>query len=292
MGDYPEIRIIESVRLNAGRFLNDFDLQERRKVAVIGPRVAEVLFEAGEDPIGEHIRINGVYFKVIGVHRPLQSGDQGDRAAQTIYVPFTTFQSAFNFGDRVGWFAITSSPDVPASVAEKATLAVLAKQHRVAPDDDRAFGRWNTEDEYRKVQGLFMGIRALVWIVGIGTLAAGVIGVSNIMLVIVRERTREIGIRRAVGATPAAVMAQTLVEALVLTALAGCLGLMAGVAVVDGTAMLLAKSEADARMFMNPSVSLSSALAALAVLVVSGVLAGLIPAQRAVRVSPVEALRS
>jgi len=292
MGDHPEIRAIESVRIESGRFLNTLDLMERRKVAVIGSRVAEVLFEPDEDPVGDNIQINGVYFKVIGVHRPRQTGDQGDRAGQTIYVPFTTFQNAFNFGDQVGWFAITSQPTVPASIAEEKVLTVLRRQHRIAPDDERALGHYNTEEDYKKVQGLFVGIRVLVWIVGIGTLAAGVIGVSNIMLVIVRERTREIGVRRAVGATPVSIMAQIVFEALVLTGLAGYLGLMAGIAAVDGTAFFLEKSGASTRMFVDPNVTLGSALMALGILILSGTVAGLIPAQRAVRVSPVEALRS
>jgi putative ABC transport system permease protein len=290
MGDYPEIRVIQSVRVRQGRFLNDLDIQERRKVAVIGSRVAEELFEADEEPIGDHVRINGVYFKIVGVHYPLMSGNDGDRDAQTIYIPFTTFQTAFNFGDEVGWFAITSQDGIPASVAEEKVLALLKQQHRVAPDDDRAIGHWNMEQEYQRTQALFAGIRMLVWIVGIGTLAAGVIGVSNIMLVIVRERTNEIGIRRAIGATPWAIRSQIVIEAIVLTSLAGYLGLMAGVAVIDVVASFVANS--DSRMFLNPNVSLGSALQALLILILSGTLAGLIPAQRAVAISPVEALRN
>jgi putative ABC transport system permease protein len=290
MGDYPEIRVIQSVRMDSGRFLNQLDLKERRKVAVIGSRIHEELFEPNEDPIGQHIRINGVYFKVVGLHRPILSGNQGDRDAQTIYIPFTTFQTALNYGDEVGWFAITSRSDVPASVAEEKVMAMLKQQHRVDPTDARALGHFNLEEEFTRVQSLFNGIRALVWIVGIGTLAAGVIGVSNIMLVIVRERTNEIGIRRAIGATPASIRLEIVIEAIVLTSLAGYLGLMAGVVLVDVVATLLKNS--DSSMFMNPSVSLGSAVQALLILIVSGTLAGLIPAQRAVAISPVQALRS
>jgi putative ABC transport system permease protein len=290
MGDYPQIRVIQSVRVRQGRFLNDLDLQERRKVAVIGSRVYEVLFESDEDPIGDHVRINGVYFKVIGVHYPIMTGNQGDRDAQTIYVPFTTFQGAFNVGDEVHWYAMTAADGVRTSTAQNKALEVLKVQHRVHPEDDRAFGHWNMEGEYERMQGLFLGIRMLVWIVGIGTLAAGVIGVSNIMLVIVRERTNEIGVRRALGATPNAIRGQIVIEAIVLTSLAGYLGLMAGVAVVDIVASLVKNS--DSQMFLNPSVSLGSALQALLVLIISGTLAGLIPAHRAVAISPVEALRN
>jgi putative ABC transport system permease protein len=179
---------------------------------------------------------------------------------------------------------------VRTSTAQNKALEVLKVQHRVHPEDDRAFGHWNMEGEYERMQGLFLGIRMLVWIVGIGTLAAGVIGVSNIMLVIVRERTNEIGVRRALGATPNAIRGQIVIEAIVLTSLAGYLGLMAGVAVVDIVASLVKNS--DSQMFLNPSVSLGSALQALLVLIISGTLAGLIPAHRAVAISPVEALRN
>jgi len=227
---------------------------------------------------------------VIGVFKPVTAGD-GDRneAPQTIFVPFTTFRSAFNFGDRVGWFALVSRDGVPASVVETKTLALLKERHRVAPDDARAFGHYNSEVDYDKVAGLFVGIRTLVWIVGIGTLAAGVIGVSNIMLVIVRERTNEIGIRRAVGATPFSITSQIVLEALILTAFAGYLGLVAGVGVVEAIAGAMAASPAE--MFRDPEVPFQSAVITLAILVVSGILAGLIPARRAMRISTVEALR-
>jgi len=290
MGDVPEIAALQSLRIDRGRFLNRLDLDERRKVAVLGPRAREVLFAPGEDPLGQQIRINGVYFSVIGLFQPLRTGAGRDDAVQTIFVPFSTFQTAFNFGERVGWFALTSRDGTPASVAETKVLAVLRERHRVAPDDARAFGHFNMEEEYGKLQGLFAGIRLLVWIVGVGTLAAGVIGVSNIMLVIVRERTNEIGVRRALGATPLTVMAQIVFEALVLTVIAGYLGLVAGVGVIEATASVVAGAELE--MFRNPEVPLSSALQTLAILVVAGILAGLIPARRAVTVSPVQALRA
>ena len=290
MGDTPDIARVQSVQIVSGRFLNRLDLDEHRKVAVIGSRVAEVLFGKGEDPIGESIKINGITFKVIGRFKPVRP-DGGDRneEAQTIFIPFTTFQSAFNFGDRVGWFALVAKNGVPATALETKTLALLRERHRVAPDDARAFGHYNSEVEFNQISGLFAGIRTLVWIVGIGTLAAGVIGVSNIMLVIVRERTNEIGIRRAVGATPLSITSQIVFESLILTALAGYLGLVAGVGVVEAVGQAIAANPAE--MFRDPNVPFQSALITLAILVASGVLAGLIPAQRAVKVSTVEALR-
>jgi putative ABC transport system permease protein len=290
MGDYPDIARIQSVRLVAGRFLNPIDVQERRKVAVIGPRVQEVLFDKDEDPIGGLIRINGVYFKVVGVFKPPRSGNSRDDQAQSLFVPFTTFQSAFNYGDKVGWFAITSKPKVSATIMEEKVLALLKERHRIAPDDQRALGHFNLEKEFGQIQGLFSGIKMLIWIVGIGTLTAGVIGVSNIMLVIVRERTNEIGVRRAVGATPFAIQLQVVYEALVLTCVAGYLGLVAGVGVVEAAAGLIPAS--DGGMFKDPEVSLAAALQTLVILVGSGVLAGLFPARRAVKMSPVEALRA
>jgi putative ABC transport system permease protein len=290
MGDYADILRIQSFQVETGRFLNPLDTDEARKIAVIGTGVQKVLFEPGENPIGQSIVINGVYFQVVGVFRSAQSGDEGDRDAQTIFVPFTTFQRAFNFGDRVGWLAVISRPEVPASVAEGKVLALLRSRHQVAPDDERAFGHWNMEKEYEKLRGLFRGVRFLVWLVGTGTLAAGAIGVSNIMLIVVKERTKEIGIRRAVGAKPSALVAQFVVEALILTASAGYVGMVAGIALIELVDRLLPPG--GARMFLNPDVGLSDALQALGILVAAGILAGLAPAQRALQVSPMAALRS
>jgi putative ABC transport system permease protein len=292
MGDYPAIAHIQSLKITEGRFLDDFDLDQRRKVAVIGTRVRELLFAPGEEPIDGSIEIDGVYFKVVGLFKSMQTGEDADRDAQTIFVPFTTYQAAFNNGDRVGWFAITSRPGVRVSVVEDAVLKLLRERHRVAPDDLRAFGHFNLQKEFDKVQGLFRGISILVWVVGAGTLAAGVIGVSNIMLIIVKERTREIGLRRAVGATPFAVSLQIVIESIILTSVAGYLGLVAGVAVIEGVRVAMAAAGAHPRMFIDPGVNLADAVKALAILVVSGALAGLIPARRAVAISPVQALRS
>ncbi|MCC6129162.1 MAG: ABC transporter permease [Acidobacteria bacterium] len=291
MGDYPEIMRIQSFKLEKGRFLNPPDLAEGRKVAVIGTRVLEVLFSRGEEPVGQSIVINGIYFQVVGVFRSARTGDAADRDAQTIFVPFTAFQRAFNFGDRVGWLAIISRENVPASVAEEKVLSLLRSRHKVAPDDRRAFGHWNLEKEFKAVQGLFQGIQLLVWLVGVGTLAAGVIGVSNIMLIIVKERTKEIGIRRAVGARPVAVAGQIVSEAVILTGISGYLGLVCGIAVMEGVRRLLPPGGAGT-MFLNPDVGVPEALSALAILIAAGVLAGLAPAQRALAISPTVALRS
>jgi putative ABC transport system permease protein len=294
MGDHPEIFTIQSVLLDRGRLLNRRDVDDARKVAVIGTRVVEVLFPGGENPIGDAIEINGVWFKVVGVFRSRNTGNQGERDAQTIYVPFTTFQHAFNAVDEVHWFAVTAKAGVPVERVEDQVLDLLRARHKVAPDDRRGIGSFNLGEEFGKIQGLFAGIRALMWIVGLGTLAAGAIGVSNIMLIVVRERTKEIGLRRAIGARPASVIGQIVLEAVVLTAAAGLLGLAAGVATLEGVSGLLASAggSGEPGMFRNPGVMLDDALLAVGVLVAAGTVAGLIPAQRAVAVSPVVALRS
>ena len=292
MGDYPEIRAIQPLRIERGRFLNATDITEKRKIAVIGTRVRELLFERGEEPLGEYVEVNGVPFLVVGVFGSPRSGDQGDRETQTVYVPFSTFQQAFNYGERVGWLAVTSRDDLPASLAQQRVLTLLRQRHDVAPDDERALGSFNSEEEYLKLRGLFLGIRTLIWIVGLGTLAAGAIGVSNIMLVIVRERTRELGVRRAIGATPLRVMGEIVVEAVLLTSSAGYLGLIGGMLLVDGVARAISAGGARPTMFDRPGVAVASALEALGLLVAAGMLAGVVPATRAVKIRPVAALRA
>jgi len=292
MGVYPEVRGIDALDIAEGRFVNRLDLAESRKVAVIGHRVQELLFEPGEPVIGASLKVRGVYFKVVGIFAPKTRGERAMRDSEKIFIPLSTFQRAFNFGDEIGWFAVTSRADVPASVAEQRVVELLKRRHRVHPEDARAIGHWNTEKEFLKVRGLIGGIDLLVWIVGLGTLAAGVIGVSNIMLIVVRERTREIGLRRAIGATPLAITSQILLESVVLTTLAGYLGLVAGVALVEGIGAALATAGSSAEMFQAPGVGLGDALRALAVLVGAGALAGLIPSRRALAIRPVEALHS
>jgi putative ABC transport system permease protein len=294
MGDYPEIFTIQSMVLDRGRLLNRYDLDEARKVAVIGTRVEETLFEKNEDPIGDAIEVNGVWFKVVGVFRTRQTGNQGERDAQTIYIPFTTYQQAFNAQNKVHWFAVTAKSGSSAAEVETRVLDILRARHKVAPDDRRGIGSFNLEKEFSKLEGLFGGIRALMWIVGIGTLAAGAIGVSNIMLIVVKERTKELGLRRAIGATPWKVMGQIVFEAVVLTSVAGFLGLSVGVFLLEGVARILPQGggASGPSMFLNPGVSFADAAEAISLLILAGSIAGLIPARRAVAVTPVVALRS
>ena len=206
MGDRPVYRHIATFQMVQGRFVDDIDIEQRRKVAVIGQQVYEELYPHGADPMGTYIRIQGLFFQVVGRFAFDAANDRGDRENSTIYIPLSTFQRVFHKGDSVGWYALTAKPDVRASKMEKKVKALLASRHRVAPDDDEAIGSFNSEDRFGQITTLFAGIRFFVWFVGVMTLLAGVVGVSNIMLIVVRERTREIGLRRAIGAPPASIV--------------------------------------------------------------------------------------
>jgi putative ABC transport system permease protein len=292
-GDYPDFFRIDPVYLTYGRVINDIDIIENRKVAVIGKRVKEELFDADENPIGQYIRIRGVYFQVVGVfeakNKNLNFGGEKDK---TIFLPFTSLQIAYNMGDVVHFFAVTGKENVPVSVVEKKCMSLIAERNKVAPEDEQAFGHFNLEEEFRKMRGLFTGISTLIWIVGIGTLFAGVIGVSNIMLIVVKERTREIGIQRSIGATPWRIINQIILESVVLTAISGMIGLVMGVGILELINHQMTSSGADTEMFKNPGVSFNIAMAALTILIVSGIFAGMIPARKAVSIKPVEALRA
>jgi len=290
-GDFPEFDLIDPVNFVDGRFINDFDIKEKRKVVVIGQRVAELLFDKEENPMNQYIEINGVYFKVIGIFKSKRNGEAAAQDNQRIHMPFTTLQKTFNYGDIVGFFNITSKEGIPVSVVEEKAISLLKKKHSVSPKDDTAIGHFNLEVEYKKMRGLFTGIRWLVWIVGIGTLLAGIIGVSNIMLVVVKERTKEIGIQRALGATPIRIIGQIITESVVLTTFAGYFGLVIGVGLLELINYLLDSSGANTEMFVHPGVDFQVAITALTILVISGVLAGFIPAKRAVSVKPIDALR-
>jgi len=290
-GNYPAINLIDPVNIDKGRFINELDVESKRKIIVIGTRVYDELFEKGEDPIGESIRIQGVYFTVVGVFSSKKSDRQAEQENSQIVMPFTTLQQTYNFGNIVGWYSITAEKEYRASVVLEKVKELLKSRHSIAPSDNRAVGSFNLEEEYRKMTSLFTGIDGLIWIVGIGTLLAGVIGVSNIMLIVVKERTKEIGIQRAIGATPFQVKSQIVLEAVFLTTFAGYFGLAMGVGLLEIINTILIQSGASSNMFNNPSVDFTKAVSALAILIVSGALAGLIPAQRAVKLKPIDALR-
>jgi len=291
-GDYPEWNLIDPVEMVSGRFLNHTDIAERRKVAVIGARVSEVLFEPGEEPVGKYIKIQDVFFQVIGVFKPRSTDvNFGGNKTESIHIPFSTLQRVYNYGDMVAWFAFTSKPGVPVSIVEEKAIALFKRRHNIAPNDTQAIGFFNMEKQYNQMKGLFMGINVLIWIVGTGTLFAGVIGISNIMLVIVKERTREIGIQRALGASPWKIVSQIITESVFLTTLAGYIGLVIGVGLVELINFALLQGGGESRMFHNPQVDFSVAINALIILIVSGAVAGFIPARKAISIKPIDALR-
>jgi len=293
VGDYPAFFQIEPVRVLQGRVINDIDILEKRKVAVIGNRVRDEMFEKDENPIGQYLRIRGVYFQVVGVYEPKNKNISfgGDKEA-TIILPFTSLQIAYNLGNEVHYFAVTAKKNKSVADVEKRCMQLIAERNKVHPDDERAFGHFNLDKEYKKMSGLFTGIRTLIWIVGIGTLMAGVIGVSNIMLIVVKERTKEIGIQRSIGASPWRIINQVIMESVVLTASAGMLGLAVGALLLELLNYQLTNSGTKSEMFMNPGVDFRIAMIAVIVLIFAGIFAGFIPARKAVSIKPVEALRA
>jgi putative ABC transport system permease protein len=288
-GDVPEFQYVQTPVMRAGRYLNHRDLDERRKVAVIGDGVVEQLY-GDTDPVGTYLEADGVYFQVVGVFGTKQTGQQADRILNTIHIPFTTFQQAFNFQNRVGFFAIVGHPSIDGDELERRIETTLKARHQIAPDDERAVSAWNTSKEFGKMTTLFFLINLVMWTAGTMCLLAGVVGVSNIMLITVRERTQEIGVRKALGATPASVVRMIVSEATALTMVFGYLGVAAGVAVLELVGRVLEKLP-DVP-FAPPDPNLGIALTAAAVIVVFGALAGMIPAYYAAKIQPVEALRT
>jgi len=286
-GDYPESVQLQPMDVIHGRLLNQFDLNQKRKVAVIGAKVANDLYEPGEEVIGSNIRINGVYFTVVGAIKTKKSGREAEDDAQSIFIPLSSFQQAFNHGNWVGYYGFMPIDGVSVAELEAKVMKVLKERHRIHPDDEFAFGTSNNEEEFAEYANVFSGINFLIWFVGTLTLVAGVIGISNIMLVIVKERTKEIGIRRAIGASPWSIVSQIILEALVLTSMAGYIGIVLGVWVVEFAGPLI---EDDS--FKNPEVNFQTILIALSVLIISGCFAGFIPAYRALEIKPVDALRT
>ena len=289
LGDMPAYAQIEPMSVERGRFLNDPDVREARKVVVLGRQARVVLF-GEQDPIGEWIEVNGVHFRVVGEIKSQKGGEDGDRMDNSAFVPFSSFQRAFRQPNRVGWFALGVEAGYSAAQVESNVRAVLADRHNVSPQDDQAIGSFDAADQFNKVQSLFQGIRGFVWFVGTLTLLAGVLGVSNILLIIVKERTREIGVRKALGATPGSIVLLIVQEAITLTTLAGYAGLVAGVAVLEGVSRYL--ESLPTAPISKPEVDLNAALVAAGVLIVAGAIAGIVPARHAAGVPPVEALRS
>jgi len=286
-GDFPVYTKIATKQIfDGGRFINDEDMEQARKVCVIGERNLQELFEKDEDPIGQYVRIGDVYFQVVGVHK-LAKGVSFDND-NAIFIPFSTFRKLYNTGDDVGYLCIAAYDDVDVVQVEKDIKALIKNIHRIHPDDERALLSFNLGEAFGKVMGFAQGLTFLSLIVGIATILAGVIGIGNILLISVKERTKELGVRRALGATPAEVRNQIILESVFLTLLAGIIGIILGA----GVLALINNLTKDIDFpYTNPTVPIPYVLGALVIMVVLGTLIGLIPAQRAVSIKPIDALR-
>jgi putative ABC transport system permease protein len=289
-GGFTAIEDFAGLRIVAGRSINAFDEQQRRKVALIGRRVKDQLFTADESGVGSDITINGISFTVIGVFQSLQRGNE-QQEEERIYLPNDTLRYAFNQVGWVGNFVVVPRPGVHARVTEDELKRYLAQRKKVSPEDRGVFGSFNLQEQFDKVQGLFTGIKVFSWLVAVGTIFAGAVGVGNIMLIVVKERSREIGLRKALGATPASIVGMIMQESLFITIVAGYTGLVIGALALEGVASLLNASGGQSPFFARPEVDFRTAIMALAVLVAAGVLASLLPAAKAAAVHPITALQ-
>lgn len=285
-GDYPVLDKIQKKSLVFGRFINENDILSEAKVCVIAEDIYKQLFDKNVNPIGEYVKINSINYKVVGVYqRSTGISFDGDAA----YIPFTTFQKVYNRANRIDWMMITANDGVDIKQMEKDILLTLKILHKVHPDDSRAFGSVNLGVEIGKVTGFLTGMQFLTWFVGIATLIAGVFAIGNILLITVKERTKEIGIRRAIGATPKEIRQQVILESVFLTTIAGMLGIFFGAVVLYIIDM--AFGQGDDAALVNPTVNIPIILIAFTILIVLGTLIGMIPAYMATIIKPIEALR-
>ncbi|MEP2059380.1 MAG: ABC transporter permease [Maribacter litoralis] len=289
-GDYPEIIKQEPMTITSGRFVNHNDIQDKRKIAVIGDGVRNELYDKGETVLGTYIKIQGVNFMVVGTYQKKDDGG-GEEGQKEIYVPFTAFSQAFNTSNDVGWMAITANDGSSISNLKEKIVGVVKEKRKVHPDDKRAVGYFDLYEQFNRVESLFGALRWVAYFVGVLVLLSGIIGVSNIMLIVIKERTKEIGIRRALGEAPWSIKKQILMESIFLTIISGMIGIVFGAAFIYGVNAVL-DSVGPVDMFINPSVSLAVVVSALIILVFSGLLAGFIPAQSAIKIRPIEALRT
>jgi len=290
-GCYPDYAKVEEQEIIWGRYINDVDVKDVRKVCFIGKNVYEKLFTKGENPLGQVIRSNGIYYSVIGVGSGMSQVQIGGRSDDMVILPFSTMQRAYNQGDIIHFMAATAKDGHDAKLLEAEIKNILKTQNNIAPDDERAVGSFNIGEQFKMFSYLFLGIKILIWIVGIGTLLAGAIGVSNIMLVSVRERTKEIGIRRALGAKPFDIISQIMNESLVLTTIAGFMGLSLGVGILSLFDNIINNMPEGSNIFIkNIIINFNVALSASFILILMGLLAGLLPAQRAMKIKAIEAL--
>lgn len=280
---HPDFQAIENATMVEGRFINDIDIKKRRKIAVIGRPVKEALFKNGKNPIGEYIKINNVLFQIVGVFT-----DKSERDETRVYLPVSTAQMISGGANRIHNLSITSTLGAKESEEfEKKLRAEFAKRHRFDKEDLNAMWISNTIKEYKMFSNLFLGIQIFVSIIGAFTIIAGIVGVSNIMIIVVNERTKEIGIRKAIGATPYSIVGMILLEAVFITGIAGYVGLLLGIGVLEGVSSILPENP----FFLNPEVDFTIAIISTLVLVLAGTIAGLMPALKASRIRPVVALR-
>ncbi|SDL36458.1 putative ABC transport system permease protein [Catalinimonas alkaloidigena] len=286
---HPDHRYLEKTEMVKGRYLNPIDLNERRKVAVIGTKVAEILYPNGEEPMGTEIDVNGIVYNVVGLF--VDDGNDGE--GETLYIPITTAQMAYGGANRIDnlMFTMGDATVEESKEIEEEAKKILISHHRFDPEDRSAVRMWNSLENFQRFVNLFAGINIFIWVVGIGTIIAGIVGVSNIMLIIVKERTKEIGIRKALGATPGSIVGLIVQEAIFITIVAGYLGLLAGVGLIELVNYLLQSSGGGVDFFRNPEIDLQTALMATLLLVIAGALAGFFPARKAAAIPPIEALR-
>lgn len=289
-GVHPDYFQIETQKLFHGRLLNEVDERERRKVCLIGTKVKEVLFKE-EDPCGSYIRVNGIYYQVVGVVQQRASGvNIGGRSEESVFLPFSTMQQTLNQGDIIHFLCVAAKPDVQMLPVINKIKSIIKEQNFISPTDPQAVSAINLAAQFETFNNAFLGIDILIWIVGVGTLLAGIIGVSNIMMVTVKERTKEIGVRRALGAKPWNIISQIMSESLLITAMAGLMGLTVGVFLLDVVDQLIGDPVGET-MLLHPAVSIQVALAATSILLLAGLLAGLIPAWRAMQIKAIDAIR-
>lgn len=285
--DYFNIK--GSIFFDLGRKLNPFDIQQNRKICELGVPVAEKIFGKDIDPVGKDVRVNGVILKVIGVFK--DKGNNG-RDAEKIYIPSSTFKNIYGSGNQISNIWLRPAEGIDGFELEKKVIALLQKRHDVSPEDKRAIKSFNMAEPAKMVKGLFLGITTIIWFVGLGTLSAGIVGISNIMIITVKERTREIGIRKALGATPLSIVSTLLMESILVTSIAGYIGMLLGIGILELVSFVLRSSGASMAFFKNPEVDFSLAITAIILLVVVGALAGLVPAIRAAKIMPIEAMRA
>lgn len=287
-GLLPNYQDVETPKMYYGRYLNDMDIKQNRKVCVIGKKVYKDLFPGGGDPCGKMICVDKIYYDVVGVDYSSGNMNINGRAEESVVVPLTLMQKAYNLGDSVHMICVTAKPGITMSSISDKMRSVVAHAHQIDPSDEKGIMVFNTEVMFGMLDNLFNGVNFLILLVGIGTLLAGAIGVSNIMMVTVRERTTEIGIRRAIGATPRDILGQIITESVILTAVAGMSGILFSVIILE---MLELGNTSDGIVAAHFQVKFWTAIGAIVLISILGVLAGLAPAARAMSIKPVDAMR-